>query len=137
MSSIQLKATSTLKKPTDNKLLLDSSYVGNKASGLRSSSSAAQFASRGKALNMSFQLNQTNGLELSFSRIASKSPVKVAQKKQIRNSKSVAKNCRLNNSEDFGVDPSAQQNRLESIYLPDKKHHLSSSSTLCTRTCSI
>ena len=130
MSSIQLKAMTTQKKPKDKSLLLESSYIGNRTSGLHSSGSVAQFMLRSKGNNISFQMNPTNCLDLSLGRIAYKSPGKETQKKHIRSSKSCVKNCKLNTSENDGLDQSSQHSILESIYLADKKYLLSSSSKL-------
>lgn len=104
------------------------SYFSNRSPALRGCSSVAQFFGRPKGGNKSFQLNPAAVLDLTSTKTVAHTPAKA--KHHMRGSKSCAKNCMSNASDNDRLDLSMQQhhNRLESIYLPDRTYILSSSS---------
>ncbi len=133
-ATIQQKLALPLKRGERKAVPLDVSYFSNKKSAgstlLRGCNSVAQFMARTKGNNLSFQMNPGAGLDLSLSNVAVQTPGKPAQKRHLRASKSCVKNCRFSASDNERLDLSMQQhNRLESIYLPEKKHLLYSAST--------
>ena len=118
------------------KSLLWEAYLSDQQkSRLRSSHSVAQFVGGDKASNQSFQISTNNGLELSLSKLRSKSPSQSTHKRRINSSKSSVHHIKYNPIQGGRTDLSSQHMTLKPMYASDSKQSTSAAGTTFRSSC--